>query len=57
MGLGLGVVTPLPKLKPQFFLKNDKKKEEEKKRTPWRGGGRRGANPNPKLVTSLGRGW
>ena len=52
--------------KTQTHPKKEKKKRKKKKRKrkkdknkrigPWRGGGRRGerANPNPKLVTSLG---
>ena len=59
-GFGFGEVVTLPSQTQttQIFLKKTKKKE--KKRTPRRveegGGGRGGANPNPKLVTSLGGG-
>ena len=70
MGLGLGEgggrgSNPLPQTQtsPNFFRKMTKRRKK-KKRTPrkgreervgWEEGGE-GANPNPKLVTSLGRG-
>ena len=47
------MVVTFSKLKPPNFLKNDKKKRKKEGRRVRREGGR-GANPNPKLVTSLG---